>query len=80
MTAQLYTVVPFQRGKVKTWKLLDATGRVRGESTDRNLLPDLIEAREVASILAAVCAQTGMLIEQQARYQCAEDEFDEFGD
>jgi hypothetical protein len=79
MTAQLYTVVPSKRGKVKTWTLLDATGHTRGESTDRNLLADLIETRELCSILAENCARVGILIQQQARYQCAEDEFNEFG-
>ncbi len=79
MLAQRYTVVPGRRGRVNTWRLLDETGTVRGEVSHPDLLPDLIEARHMAAVLEAVCAKTGLLIANHARYQCAEDEFDEFG-
>jgi hypothetical protein len=77
MTAQRYTVVPGRHGR---HVLLDETGTVRGEATSLDLIPDLIAAKHMAAILAANCANVGLLIENQARYQCAEDEFDQFGD
>jgi hypothetical protein len=60
--------------------LLDETGKVQGETTNLDLIPDLIAAKQMAAILAVNCINVGLLIESQARYQCAEDEFDEFGD
>ena len=77
MTAQRYTVV---QGRYGRHILLDETGTVRGEATSLDLIPDLIAARQMAAILEANCANVGLLVSAHARYQCAEDEFDEFGD
>jgi hypothetical protein len=78
MTIESYSIV--RSRQTGRWCLLDTTGRIRGETTDPDLIPDLIAAFQMAAILEAICARTGMLIQTQARYQCAEDEFDQFGD
>ena len=77
MTTANYSVVPAKFGKFPAWKLLDSTGRSCGLTTDRSLIPDMIEADQMVSLLTFNCALVGQLIENQARYQCAEDEFND---
>jgi hypothetical protein len=80
MQAQQFSVVPGRTGAVPTWRLLDANGKQRAEMSYTGDVGLVVAALELSKILAANCARVGLLIECHARYQCAEDEFNEFGD
>jgi hypothetical protein len=77
MTALCYTVEPSHIGRTPTWKLVDSRGRVCAETTDRSLIGEMIAAKCMTAILVANCAKVGILPETYARYQHAEDEFNE---
>ena len=77
MQAQLYSVRPVQRGRFTHHQLLDSSGKVCGEASDRSLIPALIEARAMASLLVQNSAKVGQLIACHARYQICEDEFND---
>ena len=81
MTEQRYRLVTGRvdpSGQIRTWKLLDLRGKVRAEMTCKEDVGTVIAALNLAHILTANCAKVGLCIEQQARYQHAEDEFNEF--
>ena len=85
MTISGYTVVPgfIEPGSCRVkhrqpcFNLVDHTGRIVGQSTDREGIRDLIAAKQMAAILAANCAKVGALEASYARYQVAEDCFND---
>jgi len=80
MTVQGFIV---QRGSIDTagkwpcWKLLDASGKIVGQSTDPTYIGDLIAAKHLAALLTYNSARAGLLIVEHARYQVAEDCFND---
>jgi len=80
MTIRCYTL---QRGSIDKagkwpcWNLLDPTGKIVGQATDREGIGDLIAAKQLAALLAYNCALAGLLIAEHARYQVAEDLFND---
>ena len=79
MTVLHYSLVPapVRPGWPQLWRLLDANGKWRGEMSDPAFAPDMIAAFELAAIIAENCAKVGQLVEEAARYQCVEDEFND---
>ena len=80
MTVAGYTVAPgfIDPGKRQPcFDLIDHTGRIVGQSTDREGIPELIAAKQIAALLVANCAKVGLPIECHARYQVAEDAFND---
>jgi len=80
MTVRYYTVQPgfIDLGRRwPCWNLLDHTGRIVGQSTDRAGIDDLIVAKQLTALLAYNCTLAGLLIAEHARYQVAEDCFND---
>jgi len=64
-------------GKWPCWNLLDATGKIVGQTTHPAYIADLIAAKQLAALLVANCAKVGQCVAEHARYQIAEDCFND---
>jgi len=81
MTAQRFTLVKGwvdTAGRTRTWKLIDAKGKIRAEMTCKSEAGEVIAALNMADILTRNCAKVGLCVVSHARYQVAEDEFNEW--
>jgi len=80
MTVQGFAVQPGSidgAGKWACWNLVDHTGRIVGQTTDPAHIGDLIAGKQMAAILAHSLANVGLLESAHARYQVAEDAFND---
>jgi len=80
MTVAGYTVAPGFLDPGRRWpcfNLLDTSGKIVGQSTDREGIGDLIVAKQLAALIARNLANVGLQEASHARYQCAEDAFND---
>jgi hypothetical protein len=66
MTVQRFKLVPGwidTAGRTRTWRLVDATGRIRCEMTCKKDAGCVVEALNIADTLVANAAKVGIVIE-----------------
>ena len=81
MTVKFFTVEPGfiepgsrrQKKRWPCWNLVDHTGRVVGQSTEREGIASMIEAKILTELLVQNSALSGAGLEAWIRYQFAEE-------
>ena len=77
MSEQRFTLVPGwidTAGRTRTWRLVDAKGKLRAEMTTKRDAGEVVAALNLAALLVQSCARSGHCIAEHARYQFSDDD------